>query len=549
MTIRSIPIRNTPVSFKLYRPEESSINISVRRDNTVYGLGQYIIPTITITNTGTRTLTDITLASDMLNFNGIIVNSLSSGQSYTYTMSSYSYLVDEATILDGLIVDFSVSALDTLDDEITDSTTYTYSVESPRSTLSVVFTPDSTEYAEGDTITPEITITNTGNLTITNISVESELSGLSTSINTLSPGNSYVISGNGSYTVMEADILAGSVSYDANVSGLSPDPDYPDVIETETKSYSVVAVRKGLSINFTQDNTNYVVGDNIVPTFTITNTGNVTLNNINISCDETGDEWLKDGLAPNITSTLYTCGRYVATSSDISNGFTCTVSCEDGSGYSTEQSYTYSVGTGLYQITYPENLANQTLKVTLSNQDTITTTDNIKCRQMNLQKYNISLTADTGYNPGSLIFNGVNQNTSSKSGYKVTSNLNITATNAEYTNTSYNHKYNIYNSTSTTVPVTYTLETTNYYTGVTSTSTGSITANSGTTSLTTITLPVLSTYTLTVSVPSDSGVAVMNFENTTYTTQQTITSSKSNSITLNSKLEVPTPPTPDPPSS
>ena len=434
MAIRSIPIRNTPVSFKLYRPEESSIHISIRRDNTVYGLGQDIIPTITITNTGTRTLTDITLASGMLNFNGIIVNSLSSGQSYTYTMSSYSYLVDEATILDGLIVDFSVSALDTLDDEITDSTTYTYSVESPRSTLSVVFTPDSTEYAEGDTITPEITITNTGNLTITNISVESELSGLSTSINTLSPGNSYVISGSGTYDVIARDILAGSVSYDVNVYGSSPDPDYPDVIETKTKSYSV--------------------------------------------------------------------------------------------------------GTGLYQITYPENLANQTLTVTLSNQDTTTTTDGTKCRQMNLQKYNIKLNGTTGYNPGSLIFNGVNQNTSSKSGYKVTSNLNITATNAEYTNTSYNHKYNIYNSTSTAVPVTYTLETTNYYTGITSTSTGSITANSGTTSLTTITLPVLSTYTLTVSVPSDSGVAVMSPEDTTYTTQETVTSSKNEGITLSTKTEL-----------
>lgn len=193
-----------------------------------------------------------------------------------------------------------------------------------------------------------------------------------------------------------------------------------------------------------------------------------------------------------------------------------------------------SVGTGLYQITYPENLANQALTVTLSNQDTVTTTNGTTCRQMNLQKYNIRLTGNTGYNPGSLIFNGVNQNASSKSGYKVTSNLNITATNAEYSNTSYTHTYSIYNSSYTPTLVTYTLETTNYYTGVTSTSTGSVTVAS-ITSLTTITLPVLSTYRLTVSMPSDSDVWISESESDTYITQRTITSNDSDTIILNSK--------------
>lgn len=254
MTIRSIPIRNTPVSFKLYRPEESRITISVRRDNTVYGLGQEITPTVTITNTGTRTLTDITLVSDELNFNDIIVNSLSSGQSYTYTMSNYSYLVDESTILDGLIVDFSVSALDTLDDAITDSTTYTYSVESPRSTLSIVFTPDSTKYAEGDTITPEITITNTGNLTLYNIECTSNLTDISTSLNDLAPNDSDVIT-IGSYDVTSSDVTAGSVYCDATVTSDTPDPDNPDVSVSTGYSYSVVEAVT-LTINYLySDNT------------------------------------------------------------------------------------------------------------------------------------------------------------------------------------------------------------------------------------------------------------------------------------------------------
>ena len=70
-------------------------------------------------------------------------------------------------------------------------------------------------------------MTNDGNLTITDITVTDELTGDKWAIESLAPGESEAFEA--SYTVTEADVLAGQVVNVATGKGTSPDPDKPDV--------------------------------------------------------------------------------------------------------------------------------------------------------------------------------------------------------------------------------------------------------------------------------------------------------------------------------
>jgi len=82
-------------------------------------------------------------------------------------------------------------------------------------------------YALGDEITYQITATNDGNLTITDITVTDALTGDEWTVASLAPGASSVFTA--SYTVTEADVTAGQVVNMATATGTSPDPDEPDV--------------------------------------------------------------------------------------------------------------------------------------------------------------------------------------------------------------------------------------------------------------------------------------------------------------------------------
>ena len=82
-------------------------------------------------------------------------------------------------------------------------------------------------YALGEKITYKITVKNDGNLTVTKIEVEDELTGDTWTIDALKHGESKEFTAE--YMVTEADILAGSVVNVATATGTSPDPDKPDV--------------------------------------------------------------------------------------------------------------------------------------------------------------------------------------------------------------------------------------------------------------------------------------------------------------------------------
>src|SRR5690606_26485381 len=149
--------------------------------------------------------------------------------------------------------------------------------------------------AVGDVLEYTITVTNTGNVTLENIEVNDALTGLTETIASLAPNG--VETFTTTYTITQADLDNGSVLNTATATGEDPDgnpvdPEDPTDGEVETpgtQSPAFTLVKALTSIRSAAPTTAYnAVGDVLEYTITVTNTGNVTLENIAVSDPLTG---------------------------------------------------------------------------------------------------------------------------------------------------------------------------------------------------------------------------------------------------------------------
>ncbi len=200
--------------------------------------------------------------------------------------------------------------------------------------------------AVGDVITYAFSVSNTGNVTLTNVIVEDPLvTMLGGPIVSLAPGAIDTTTYTASYTITQQDIDAGVFSNQATVtaapptgvdvtdlSGTSVDNDTP----TDTPICQDPAIALVKQANVTLDPTdncyNVSVGGFIDYTFTVTNQGNVSLSTITLSdalvttAYVSGDDG--DGVL-QVSETWIYSGSYEVTQSDIDTGMvtnTATVS-------------------------------------------------------------------------------------------------------------------------------------------------------------------------------------------------------------------------------
>ncbi len=283
-------------------------------------LGQEITYTIVVTNDGNVTLTDITVTDDLTGESWTI-DSLAPEESATFTTT---YVVTEDDIIAGSIENVATATAPNpnYDPENPDSPEnivgegeeeVTTEDKNPHLTVTkeVNSEPDNgTTYALGEEITWEVTITNDGNLTITGITLTDELTGDSWTIESLAPGESATFETE-PYTVKEADIIKGSVANVATATGTSPDPENPDTpvepgtdeqpTDEENPHLTVSKVVKSTPANGTA----YDLGEEIVWIITVTNDGNLTISDIVVTDELTGDTWTVEGtLAPGESSTF-----------------------------------------------------------------------------------------------------------------------------------------------------------------------------------------------------------------------------------------------------
>ena len=174
----------------------------------------------------------------------------------------------------------------------------------------------------GDTITYTFSVQNTGNVTLTDISVTDPLlPGLICTIASLSPGSTLGCTAvENIYTLTQADIDSGSRANTAIATG--QDPAGNDVSDTDTKTTTLtpspsIELAKAAVLDDTVVAPGGVVnaGDTITYSFTVENTGNVTITDIEVT----------DPLLPLLTCTIASLAPGMDSScTAANNGYTLT---------------------------------------------------------------------------------------------------------------------------------------------------------------------------------------------------------------------------------
>jgi uncharacterized membrane protein len=129
---------------------------------------------------------------------------------------------------------------------------------------------------EGEVINYTFTVKNTGNVTLTNITVSDPLVTVSGGpLASLAPGASDSTTFTAAYTITQADIDSGSVYNKATASSNESAPADGDTIVELAQSAS-------MTITKTADKSTAFTGETVHYTLHVTNTGNITLTGIGI---------------------------------------------------------------------------------------------------------------------------------------------------------------------------------------------------------------------------------------------------------------------------
>ena len=326
-------------------------------------VGDTISYNFSVVNTGNVTLSNVVVADPLVTMVGGPIASLAPGAIDT-TSYTASYTVTQQDIDAGLFSNQATataatpdasSVTDVSDDTsiLEDDPTITILCATPSIALVKVGTYDGLNNdgdciaAVGDIIGYAFSVTNTGSVTLTNVVVTDPLvTMLGGPIASLAPGATDSTTFTASYTITQQDIDAGVFSNQAtatatatdassvtDVSGTSIDNDTPTI--TDICQDANIALVKTSS--YDDGDCTAAVGDTIGYSFSVTNTGNVTLTNVVVT-----DPLVTmlggpiASLAPGVTdSTTYTAS-YSVTQQDIiagvfSNQATATATAPDAS--------------------------------------------------------------------------------------------------------------------------------------------------------------------------------------------------------------------------
>ena len=297
--------------------------------------GETVKFTITITNTGNVTLTNVTVDDAMIGLVAYNAGSILPGEDHKVEVTG-DYTLTQADIDNGKVCN---RAKVTYQYPSGGSTTYTNLSDDGDDTGSNMDDPadddpgnDPDDYTcisierkpelkvektdgaiidvngnamidAGDKIPYTITVTNTGNTTLTDVTVSDAMLGINNNLGTMAPGQTLTITG--TYILTQADIDNGSVANQARVTYTnsegnsftndSDDPDVPDDVDggdsepnhdpddptiTYITQLPTMTVIKTGALNDANANGMADAGEYVAYTITVTNTGNVTLSNV-----------------------------------------------------------------------------------------------------------------------------------------------------------------------------------------------------------------------------------------------------------------------------
>ena len=267
--------------------------------NELIDLGETISYSFLVTNTGAVTITDVTVDDPLLAAAGIVLDpgpqTLAPGASATFTAT---YEPTQADIDSGSVENTATGTGTTPDGGTIDSPPDTVVV--PPLTepgLTIVKTGmlndlNGNELIDlGETISYAFRVTNTGAVTITDVTVDDPLLenagiDLEQGPQTLAPGGSFTFTA--TYQPTQADIDAGNVENTATATGTPPDPSDPpvesppDTVVVPPNEEASLSIEKTGTLNDTNGNELIDAGETITYAFLVTNTGAVTLTDVTV---------------------------------------------------------------------------------------------------------------------------------------------------------------------------------------------------------------------------------------------------------------------------
>ena len=319
------------------------------KDGKAYTLGEKVTYTITVTNNGNVTIKDIVVEDALTGLKENVkqlkpIGSGTSTENINFVKFTTTHTITQEDILKGTYVNVATAkGTDPSGNPVEGEDEESITPEDINTTLTVKKISDVAENAKaalGQTIHYTITVKNDGNVDYSNVVVTDKLAGLknikadaenatvsedgTVTIPTLAVGQTVSITGE--YTVTTEDILNGSVLNTVTVKGDDiPDPKDPEKPKTPEGGDEVEDITEdpNPSVAITKETTSkpadaagYAEAEKITYKIQATNTGNVTLHDVVITDEKTGDTWNVGTLEPNATTDAYDAS-YKVTQEDI----------------------------------------------------------------------------------------------------------------------------------------------------------------------------------------------------------------------------------------
>ncbi|MDQ0031067.1 DUF7507 domain-containing protein [Arthrobacter bambusae] len=342
------PVVSAPSSATVTIPAAPAVSlVKSATPSTVHNAGDAVSYSFLVTNTGNTTLANVSVAETAFSGTGtapVVVcpagaSSLAPGASVPCTAS---YLVTQADVDAGTVTNTATAqgaALNTATPVVSAPSSATVVIP-PVPGISVVKSvspSDAAHFTVGQQLTYTFVAANTGNTTLTNVTVTDTgftghgvLSVLSCPADTgagitLAPGEQLTCTA--TYTIIQADVDAGSIANDATAHGTPPGSATP--VDSPKSHVQIPADQApALSLKKTADRASVAkAGETVTYSFLVTNTGNVTVTGIGIREDSfngTGKiatAVCPDGAAALAPGASVTCtASYPVTQADLDSG-------------------------------------------------------------------------------------------------------------------------------------------------------------------------------------------------------------------------------------
>jgi uncharacterized repeat protein (TIGR01451 family) len=192
---------------------------------------------------------------------------------------------------------------------------------------------DQAQLTVGETIEYSYLVTNVGSVDLSTVAVSDPSAGAVTcpkpAAPGLAPGQSELCTANTPYTVTQADVNNGSVTDTATSSGIDPRGHWtsaspPSSTTVPASAAPTVAIDKHAAVSPAVDLDKLKVGDKIDYSYTVTNTGNVTLTSVSVADVTVGavscPTPAAPGLAPGDSVTCTGASPHVVMQADVDAG-------------------------------------------------------------------------------------------------------------------------------------------------------------------------------------------------------------------------------------